>query len=177
MIDKLEIQITHIDLVFLGNVGPVPGGNTGLPLELDSQRRFRLVIGRPEASHIVSRFSSRERELPRFHLLSAVIAVTIGGSDLKISDREHVQIQEKPWIKFELVRAKWGAYGWLRERETYPDGELMGLGERVALTGVDDAVLADGHGVALDVLGDAFRVARLQVEPQRMRRGEQQPNR
>lgn len=32
----------------------------------------------------------------------------------------------------------------------------MGVGEGLELGGVDDGVLADGHGVHLDVLGDAL---------------------
>lgn len=53
----------------------------------------------------------------------------------------------------------------------HPGGELVGLGHGMAFVRVDDAVLADGHGIALDVLGDALGVARLQLEPDRSARG------
>lgn len=58
-------------------------------------------------------------------------------------------------------------------RAFYPDGELVGLGHGLAFAGVDDAVLADGHGIALDVLGDALGVARLQFEPDRSACGQE----
>ena len=42
----------------------------------------------------------------------------------------------------------------------YPDGDLVGIGERMIVVRVYDAVLADGHCVGVNLLGDAFRVAR-----------------
>lgn len=92
--------LTHLDLVFLGNIGPVLGGNTGLPIELDSQRCLWLVIGRPEASHIVPRLSSGERKLTRFHLLRAVVAVPIRRSDLGFQDAEHDSDSGKNLYRF-----------------------------------------------------------------------------
>lgn len=86
-------MLTHLDLVFLGDIGPVLGGNTGLPIELDSQRRLWFMIERREASHVVSRLSSGERELTRFDLLSAVVAVPIRGSDLSFRAGNMTQIQ------------------------------------------------------------------------------------
>jgi hypothetical protein len=52
-------------------------------------------------------------------------------------------------------------------------GEL-GIGE--VGVGADDVVLADGHGVNLDLVGDALGVAGLEVEPQRAgrRRGREE---
>lgn len=35
---------------------------------------------------------------------------------------------------------------------------------------VDDVVLSDRHRIAFDVFGDAFRVARLYLETERLRR-------
>ena len=38
----------------------------------------------------------------------------------------------------------------------YLDGDLVGVGHRIALVGIDDAVLAHSHGVVLDVFCYAF---------------------
>lgn len=48
----------------------------------------------------------------------------------------------------------------------------MGLRKGISLVGVDDAVLSDRHGIALDVLGDAFAVTRLELELERFGCGE-----
>lgn len=39
---------------------------------------------------------------------------------------------------------------------TDPDSDLVCVGRRIAIGGVNDTVLADGHGAALDVLCYAF---------------------
>jgi hypothetical protein len=45
---------------------------------------------------------------------------------------------------------------------TYPEGDSVRFGE--VGVGLDDVVLADGHGVDLDLIGDALGVAELGVE-------------
>ena len=55
----------------------------------------------------------------------------------------------------------------------YPEGDAMRFGELgVGEVGVgpDDVVLADGHGVDLDLVGDALGVAGLEVEQEGARR-------
>lgn len=55
----------------------------------------------------------------------------------------------------------------------YPEGDAVRLGELgVGEVGVgpDDVVLADGHGVDLDLVGDALGVAGLEVESEGSRR-------
>ena len=53
-------------------------------------------------------------------------------------------------------------------KSTYPDGEFMGIRHGMAVAGVDDAVLADGHGIGLDVFSYALGVPRLQIESERL---------
>lgn len=40
----------------------------------------------------------------------------------------------------------------------------MGIGQGLTLAGADDGVLANCHGIALDVFGDAFGGTRLELE-------------
>jgi len=40
----------------------------------------------------------------------------------------------------------------------------VGIGQRLTLVGINDEVLADRHGIALDVFGYAFGVTRLEFE-------------
>ena len=42
----------------------------------------------------------------------------------------------------------------------YLDGDFVGSRERMIFVRVHDAVFADGHCVGVNLLGDAFRVAR-----------------
>lgn len=44
----------------------------------------------------------------------------------------------------------------------------MGVGERVAFVRVNDEVFADGHGIGLNIFGNAFGVARLEVKAKGM---------
>jgi hypothetical protein len=51
---------------------------------------------------------------------------------------------------------------------TYPEGDAVGFGElgvREVGVGLDDVVLANGHGVDLDLIGDALGVAELGLNP------------
>ena len=48
----------------------------------------------------------------------------------------------------------------------YPDGESVGIWQRLTLVGANDLVLANGHGIALDILGDAFGVPGLDFKSQ-----------
>lgn len=51
---------------------------------------------------------------------------------------------------------------------SYPEGDAVRIGEGEGIGGVDDGVLAHGHGVELDVLGYALGVAGLELESERL---------
>lgn len=61
------------------------------------------------------------------------------------------------------------------ELDNYPDVDLVGIRDGKDFTGIDDVVLAHGHGVALDLLRYAFCGARFEVETHRFRRHCQYP--
>ena len=80
-------------------------------------------------------------------MIRIMIAIAIGRSHL---ERERSRIREK---------TKFGR--WIRKKEevAHPNSDFMGIGNRVAVVRVDDRVLANGHGIGLDVFGNAFGVA------------------
>lgn len=50
----------------------------------------------------------------------------------------------------------------------------MSIGQRVSFIGVDYVVLADGHGVAFDILSYAFGLTRFKIESERVDLGEEE---
>ena len=105
------------------------------PIELERDGDGRAVVGRPEAGEVVAGLGGREGEVARVHVLRVVQAVAVGRGD---PQRDAVRVREL-----------------LRRRRRQGRGPVVGG---------HDVVLADGHGADLDVVGDAFGVARMQVE-------------
>jgi hypothetical protein len=150
---------THIDLALLGNAGPILGRDAAPPVKLEPDGDRRLVVGHPEAGEVLARLCRREGEVPRLHVLRVVHAVPVR--------RRHLQRhQSEPNASISTHTHRHG----LRDpNHAYPEEDAVRFGELgIGEVGVraDDVVLADCHGVDLDLVGDALGVAGLEVEPE-----------
>lgn len=159
---------THINLAFFSNIRPILGCNTRFPIKIHSQRFHRVVIHSPEASHVISSLHCSKRKLPRLNAIPVVIVVPIRRSHLTQKKRRKNQKQNYPLTEKYRTRSH-SILGMSKFRFLllqYPDGESVGIWQRLTLVGANDLVLANGHGIALDILGDAFGVPGLDFKSQ-----------
>lgn len=118
------------------------------------------MIGRPQARQVVAFLARGEGEVTGVHLIRVVDAIAIRRSHLISLNQTSYRFTNTSIENKRAIRVRKG------RGDCYPDGDLVGIRERGGIGGVDDGVLADGHGVDLYVLGDALRVARMKLEPQ-----------
>lgn len=73
---------TYVDLPFLSNLRPVFCCNTSSPIKINCHCHWGLMIRRPKASCIITRFSRSKCKITRFHMIPIVITVTVGRGHL-----------------------------------------------------------------------------------------------
>jgi hypothetical protein len=74
--------ITYFELPFLSNLRPVFCCNASSPIKINRHCHWGLMIRRPKASCIITRFSRSKCKITRFHMISIVITATLGRGHL-----------------------------------------------------------------------------------------------
>jgi hypothetical protein len=88
--------ITYFDLPFLSNLRPVFCCNPSPPIEINRHYHWGLMIRRPKASCIITRFSRSKCKITRFHMIPIVITATVGRGHLTTTPITSTLIPPKP---------------------------------------------------------------------------------